>query len=248
MSDTIPLSVEFDPYPIQGEIWKHTSSRSVVIFSHGFGVTRYSHGMFADLAEALKHDHTVVLFDYNHIDTDGNTHTLSLEKQALMLDKTVAYVREVLRPGSVNIVAHSMGCTVTAMADLPAIDHAVLLAGAIDPVYHRLTDYFSKRPETVIDELGESVIKRSDGSLTYVAKEFWEDAKRVDPAVYYLDLAKRTKVSFVGAGEDQVLGNQSYDRIKEDGLITLSFLEADHDFTGSARGLLIELVQKLLSS
>ena len=56
-----------DRVTVKGEWEGNEKSGKVVIFSHGFGVTRDSHGSFNQLGDLLKDKFLVVRFDYSKI-------------------------------------------------------------------------------------------------------------------------------------------------------------------------------------
>lgn len=218
----------------------------MVVFSHGFGVKRDDRGLFTDLAERLKKDRLVVLFDYDKVDGYGNTSTKSLGEQAEKLREVIEYTRGQFKPEVVDVVAHSLGCVVVGLVSPNDINKAVLIAGPITPFGQKMKDYFSRRKDTTINEEGISTISRSDGTLTLVPSEYWEEASKINPGELYLNLAKKTAAYFVRAKQDQVVSEDDYSEIKISKAINYIELDGDHDFTGSFRKPWLKKMVKIL--
>ena len=232
---------------VKGEYEGNTNSEKVIIFSHGFGVTRSSHGMFNEIGDALKNEYLIVRFDYAEVNQSENfTRVGSLTSQAEKLSSVIAYINQLIKVKQLNFIAHSMGCVILGMVNPPSINKCILLAGPSTSPYLRLKDYFSKRPETVIDESSESTIKRSDGSTTYVEKEFWHEVHNINPSRLYHQLADNSDVSFIQALNDQVLTNESYESIMKIPKIKFSTLNANHDFEFEARTALVNVIKNIL--
>jgi hypothetical protein len=229
---------------VKGEYEGNEKSGKCIIFSHGFGVTRDSHGMFNELGDLLKQDFLVVRFDYALVNKKENyTKVFPLSVQAEMLQEVVKYVEQGFKPETVNIIAHSIGCLIVGLAQLANIDRILLLAGPVTPPYQRLKEYFSQRPESKINEQAMSKIKRSDGSLTYVEKDIWKQTRDIDPIELYSNLTKNSDVMFIRALSDQVVIDTDYEIIKSITGLQFKETEGSHDFEGKARVGLKQIVQ-----
>jgi len=231
---------------VKGEVEGNEKSGKVIIFSHGFGVTRSSHGMFNEIGDVLKDKYIVVRFDYTIINKKENwTKAFPCSIQKKMLQAVYDYIQKEFKPKNVNIIAHSMGCFIAGMARLKNIDKVFLLAPPTSSPYIRMKEYFSKRPETRINEEGSSRIKRSDGSITIIEKEVWNEMKTVNPYKLYSDLAKENSVYIIRALADQVITGESYEKVKT--IKDLKYIEinGNHDFEGKARKILIEKIKSI---
>lgn len=235
--------------PISGEIHGNPYSRKVVVISHGFGVKRDGRGMFTELAERLKDDHLIVLFDYVDIDDKGNTTAHPLTEQSEMLQAVLEHVRETLAPEELQIVAHSQGCIVVSIASPESVKRVMLVSPPLNaPNLQRMQETFGAREGTHIVRDGVSTIKRSDSKLTYIPPEFWSDTTGMSPVELYDHLADRTEVYFIRAKQDHVLPNQDYSAVA--GMENMDYIELDgnHDFADEARqgwlDLMVQLVEK----
>ena len=237
-----------DGITVKGEYEGNEASKKVIIFSHGFGVARDSRGMFNELGDLLKEKYLVVRFDYTDINKDENwTKVYPFRIQENMLKAVYNFVITKFSPDEVNIIAHSMGCLIAGLTNLKDIKKTVLLAGPILPPYLNLKKRFLERPETKIDESGVSMLKRSDGSITYVNKDFWKDIRLVNPLQAYRYLSKESKTIFVKALSDQVLGlpESEYRKITKIPMIEYFEIPGKHDFSGSARKGLKDLLRQI---
>lgn len=229
---------------VKGEVEGNESSRKAIVFSHGFGVTRNSHGMFNELGNVLKDKYLVVRFDYSIVNKKENwTKVFPYSIQSKMLQAVHNYVRKEFNPTNVSIIAHSMGCFIIGLAELKDLDKVLLLAPPTTSPYKRLKEYFSKRPETVINEEGISRIKRSDGSITFVGRDVWDEMKTMNPYKSYSDLAKGNSIYIIRALADQVITGESYEKVKSIKGLTYIEIDGNHDFEGKAREVLIKQIK-----
>ena len=53
--------------------------RSVVLFSHGFGVKKDARGMFTDIVQSLGSDYLPVMFDYNGVSEGKYSNCLPIQ-------------------------------------------------------------------------------------------------------------------------------------------------------------------------
>ena len=219
---------------VEGEYWKNEESNKVIIFSHGFGVTRDARGMFTELARLVEGNHTVVFFDYADVDENGNTTTFPFSEQTKKLEAVIEFAREQFSSREMDIVAHSQGCIIVGLVSPDDVSKIILVAGPISAPGENMKEYFSQREGAVIDEEGTSELKRSDGTLTFVPSEYWKGANEVNPAEMFLALAKKSKVYFVRAKQDQVVTGEDYSQIINS-KITFIELDGNHDFEGGDR-------------
>lgn len=232
---------------IRGEYEGNEKSGKVVIFSHGFGVKRDSWGMFTDLGDCLKNEFLVVRFDYNKLlPGDNATFVYPYSTQAKILDKVISFVKKAFGPSEIDIIAHSMGCLIVGLLPLRSMNKVILLASPVSSPYENMKEYFSQRPETQFDEKGLSKIKRSDGSWTYIDKDFWPDVQRINPPKMYAGLSKKSKVYFVRAMKDEIVTGEDYEPIRTIKSIEYIELEGNHNFDGDARKPLIRKMVSLL--
>ncbi|MBP9759003.1 hypothetical protein KBD45_04875 [Candidatus Dojkabacteria bacterium] len=232
---------------VNGEYEGNKNSNKVVIFSHGFGVTRNSHGMFVEIGNLLKEKFLVVRFDYSIVNKEENwTKVYPYSIQVEMLKAVYSFVYSNFHPKEITIIASSMGCLITGLAMLPKIKKILLLVGPINSPYQNVIDYFSKRPETMINEKSTSIIKRSDGSITYVESDFWKEMKDINPINLYKKLIKNSEIIFIRATADQIIKDTNYDEIENINGLKYIEIDGDHDFGGDARGKLLNIISVTL--
>lgn len=213
----------------------------VTVFSHGFGVTRDSYGMFNEIGDHLKDKFLVVRFDYVLINkAEYATTILPFNQQVEMLDSVIEHIKGEFEPDFIDVISHSMGCVITAMRGGHDLHNVTLLAGPPQAPYERLKAYFSKRPETVINEKGTSKVKRSNGSWTFIDSGLWQDMKEVEPEALYSKLAEEVDTVYVRATEDQIVKDVDYTKLQSDKYLQYTEFKANHDFRGEARSVLID--------
>lgn len=219
-------------------------SSRVIIYSHGFGVRKDDRGTFTDIAAAMPEARSV-MFEYNEIDEVNGTLTVRpFSEQTAMLREVYTRERTAAPDAAIDIVAHSQGCVIAALAVLPNVRKAILLtpptAGGED-ILRRYKD----NPKAHIDLAGMSTLKRSDGSTTLVpAQYFAERLEGRPPLDLYNELAEHTELTLVIANQDHVLGVTKWDTLSSKA--HLIHLDGDHEFSGAARMAMVSTVQQIL--
>lgn len=212
----------------------------MIIFSHGFGVRKDSRGMFDDLSEAI--NQPSIKFDYNQVDESGNSITVvSLFEQAKILENIANQQTK-----SFNLICHSAGCMVAALADFKTPPKNILfLAPMTTTNSEKFMQTFRDRTEGEMNRHATSIIRRADGSLTYVEPSFWDSLDQISSAEEeYINLAKRTRLSLIIAGEDDKVGKANFKTLKD---LTVSYqviAGANHNFSNHTRKLLISQVKQ----
>jgi pimeloyl-ACP methyl ester carboxylesterase len=203
-----------------------------VVYSHGFGVRKDDRGLMTDIAAALPEcEH--ILFDYNEFNEDTNTMTVSpLNVQVSKLRNKLEALAD--EPDTiVDIVAHSQGCIVAALAQPTNVRKMLFLAPPDNLDKSRLVNFFGNRPGSHIDIQGESRIPRRDGTTTIVPAMYWTSIEGPQPIRLYNRLPKNSRVKFFIANDDEVLGTSNFDQTDEK--IDLIQLPCNHDFNGEYR-------------
>lgn len=218
-------------------------SKHVILYPHGFGVRKDDRGLFTDIANAIPEaEH--VMFDYNLIDEQTNTLTVSpLQGQVQKLREQLSKIDS---SAVVDLVAHSQGCVVAALAKPQNVRQILCLAPPDNVDVERLLNFFGNREGSVIDVNGQSRIPRRDGSTTIIPAAYWQSLKGLDVIRLYNRLPDLAKVKFLIANEDEVLGMTNFE--KTDERIELVQLSGNHDFTDEARKYLVDYVRKELVS
>lgn len=228
-----------DDDPFEVELNSRADTETAVVLVHGFGVKRDSRGLFTDIEQQLGDSILSVRGDFSLVTAKG-TSALSLSVQAQRLNQIIAFIRTETDIKTIVYIGHSQGCLVIAKA-APINSQVILLAPPItSPAAERfaVTPGWS-RPGSKLNMDGDSLLKRSDDSITVVNSAYWQDFKAFDPVSLYSNLAKHNQVNIIFAGSDNVLGQQ--EPITDIPFETVK--NADHDFSGGVR---TELVQKVL--
>lgn len=215
--------------------------RHYIIYSHGFGVRKDDRGLMTDIAAALPEcEH--ILFDYNIFDEETNTMTVS------PLNAQVAKLKEKLESlgndpdATIDLVAHSQGCIVAALAKPTNVRKMLFLAPPDNLDKDRLIKFFGDRPGSQINVEGESRIPRRDGTTTIIPASYWRSIEAPQPIRLYNRLPAHSKVKFYIANDDEVLGMSNFDQT--DQAIELLQVPGNHDFNGEYRKPLLEMLKQ----
>lgn len=216
-------------------------SKHTVVYSHGFGVRKDDRGLFTDIANALPNaEH--IMFDYNQINDQTNTLTVSpLQGQVQKLKEQLNKIGD---DTVIDLVAHSQGCIVAALAKPHNVRQILCLAPPDNVDTERLVNFFGNRDGSIIDLNGQSRIPRRDGSTTIIPAAYWQSLKGLNVIRLYNRLPELTKVKFLIANDDEVLGVTNFD--KTDERIELIQLDGNHDFTDDSRQYLVDYVRSEL--
>lgn len=222
------------------------ASTRFILYSHGFGVQKDDRGLFTDIADFLQgYEH--VMFDYNRVDSFANTLTVtSLHEQADLLEQQYIDIRSKNPEATVDLLCHSQGCVVAGLARLEGVRKTIFLA---PPTRFLSTEakikQMLKRIGTRIED-GTVIYPRRDGSTTIIKQDYWLSRDKItDPIALYNELTHTSEVTIINALDDETLGEASYSMLSNQ--VTLLNEEADHDFTGKARYILLKTVATILA-
>jgi hypothetical protein len=213
----------------------------IVIYSHGFGVRKDDRGLFTDIAAGLPNVRHV-MFDYNQIDEAKNTLTAApIGQNVQKLTEVFNRTKQESPTAEINVVAHSQGCIVAALARLPA-RRTVFLAPPVQTV--RAADKFRSYIERYLGVVIKNDImtmKRRDGSTTIVGQDYWQSYDSL-PSIPPLFNAM-SNLTIIGALEDEVISQQDYSQISDS--VKIIEIHADHNFKND-RQELVEVVKGVL--
>ena len=214
--------------------------RHYIIYSHGFGVRKDDRGLMTDIAAALPEcEH--ILFNYNIFDEVANTMTVSpLNAQVAKLKEKLESLRND-PDATIDLVAHSQGCIVAAIAKPTNVRKMLFLAPPDNLDKDKLVKFFGDRPGSQINLEGESRIPRRDGTTTIIPASYWRSIEAPQPIRLYNRLPAHSEVKFYIANDDEVLGMSNFDQTNQ--AIELIQVDGNHDFNGDYRPHLIEIVR-----
>ncbi len=216
----------------------------IFIYSHGFGVRKDDRGLLTGIADGIPEVESI-LFDYNDINEIENILTVpSLSKQAEILSEIIKKTQNENPEAVIDLIAHSQGCLVVAIAKPKNIRKTIFLAPSLDNNLERTIALFKDRPGSVIDIEGTSKLSRKDGSLTIVPAIFWKERQMFEPIPLYNELALETELIIINAKNDDILGNLPGNGLNEK--IKVIELDGNHQFSGEARQPLIDLIKTFL--
>jgi hypothetical protein len=210
---------------------------------HGLGVRKENRGLAPDIVASLP-DTEHLMFDYNKIDEANNTLTVvPLDKQVEMLTDVFDRTRKNNPTATIDLICHSQGCIVAALAKLNA-RKTILLAPQIQKF--SLRDYFEHRNGSMEDDI--IAIPRSDGSTTLIGQDYMQsyDALTDDISSLFSNLSSVTNLTIIEAIGDEVLGKQDYSGIMKSGNVKIVEIHSDHNFKNEARQGVIDILRKVL--
>lgn len=229
---------------LHGFTLEYRLAPSMVVFSHGFGVRRDARGMFTDIVTGLQDQIGYVLFEYNQDEAEGLRLT-SLAEQTGRLKQVIDWTRQQPDVQRLAIVAHSKGCTVTALAQPDKLASAIMLAPPLH-VGSSIRRRFTTRPGAV--QHGSTwIVPRSDGTTSLIDENVLDELDTVDGEAVVLSYAQKQPVHLIAAGGDRVLPEQDYAKVAACPGATLDTVAgASHDFEKDARTPLVQLVTNYL--
>ncbi len=219
--------------------------KHIIIYSHGFGVRKDDRGLFTDIAAALPSiEH--VMFDYNEVDETANTLTVAaLNVQAQKLLDVITNARAEHPDATIDLIAHSQGCVVAALACPDGIRKTIFTAPPnkvldteikIKQMYGQYNLTFTKE-DTIR-------IPRKDGSTTIIPPEYWRVRNGLDAQEMYNKLAEQTDLTIITATEDEVLGEVVFDHLSPD--IKIMPMVTGHNFEKEGRATLIAAIRNIV--
>lgn len=226
------------------EVFHADNPKAVILCATGFGMNRYDGAnLFGDIAEKLS-EYTVVLAELHDISQDGLT-VNPLSRQIVRFNKLLSDYSRADKP--VGLVGHSMGCLVISKSAADG-NLAVFLAPAVRDITKTLRTNLLGRQGTTEDADGTMHAKRSDGSTSIVPPEFWREASELNIAEVYTKATTTLAIDILIAEEDELLKAETADLHTIPFNSITSIAGADHDFSGTARGKMINELRKLLDS
>jgi len=173
-----------------------------VLLVHGFGVERDESGLFSDIASKLSDvGYLVFKFDFSGCgESEGDYMETSLSKLKSDLEVILDFVKRYSQvdKNRVGILAQSFGTSV-AVALKPNVK-AMVLMGSIAHPYEIMKELFKED----FNPNGISSRKRSNGEITKVKPNFWqdlgqydllEDIKKISCPILFIHGEKDDKVS-----------------------------------------------------
>lgn len=214
--------------------------KSIIIYSHGFGVQKTDRGLFTDIADTFP-DIEHIMFDYNQVDEQDNSLTVApfyVQKQKLA--DAISNVRASNPGATIDLITHSQGCVIAALLNPDGIRRSIFTAPPSEVSTEGMLKAFGQREGAKVDINGLTSFPRRDGSTTIVPPEYWQSIKDVHAVELYNQFAKITELTIVNANQDEVLQVKDFSELKDN--VKVVDLDANHDFTGEYRPALIQAI------
>lgn len=226
------------------KISEKTDKKHIIIFSHGFGVQKDDRGLLSNIAANLP-EAECILFDYFDINEEEKTLTAKPFSETTKILAQVIDKAKADYPGAtIDIIAHSQGTIIAALAQPEGIRKAIFLAPPFDlDIDHALNRYRS-RPEAVIDLEGITKLPPLDGLTRVIPASYWRERRILRPFEIYNNFALKTNLTVIAANQDEILPQTDLKGLSPD--INVLHLDGDHGFHDSARQPLIKTIQKIL--
>lgn len=211
----------------------------VVIYSHGFGVRKDDRGLFTAISMGLPGVESI-MFDYN--EPSGTTITVvPLDAQAEKLLQVMAKARSEYPNAVIDLICHSQGCIVAALACLGGIRKTIFVAppAQVLDTERKVKEICAQYSITFTKE-NTVRIPRKDGSTTIIPPEYWRVRDHLDAQAMYNRLAEHTELVIITATDDEVLGKVTFTELSSK--VKVMDMATGHNFEGKSRKQLTELV------
>lgn len=219
-------------------------NKHFVVYSHGFGVRKDDRGLLADIAGSLPEVDSV-LFDYFDVDETAKTITIRpLSVQAKMLNEIIDGIRGSNPDAVIDLICHSQGTIVSAIAKPQNIRKTILLAPVFEMSLEHTFRRYEGRPKVEINRNGLSKIGVLDGYLRLVPKEYWNERENLKPFEEYNAFAELTELISIEANQDDIV--PKVDLAPLSPKVKQISMDGDHNFTGAAREPLKARLRSLL--
>jgi pimeloyl-ACP methyl ester carboxylesterase len=218
--------------------------KHIIIYSHGFGVRKDDLGLLTDIAAALPGVESI-LFDYFAVNESEKTMLICpLSSQAEKLQQVINETRIANPEAIIDLICHSQGTVVAALAKPDGIRKAIMLSPVFDMSLERTLARYRLKPGADINLKGISKIPSSDGLVRIVPKEYWQERLAAKPLAEYNAFVKKTEIIAIKARQDELLPEVNLEGL--DSKVKLISLDGNHSFDGSARKPLIAVIKDLL--
>lgn len=214
--------------------------KHIIIFSHGFGVRKDDLGLLAEIASAIPEAESI-LFNMHDVDEVKKTLTVrALSVQVKILNDVIEKMKKEHPDAIIDLICHSQGTIVAALAKPEGIRKTILLTPPFDMSIERTVERYGD----AVNLEGISQLPVLDGYTRFVPKEYWAERKILQPFKDYNEFAEKTELVAIEANQDHIIPKVDLGELSSK--IKLMPLDGNHNFSGEARGPLIELIRKIL--
>lgn len=218
--DTFPIIANSKNEKLDVLVEGNEKSTITIVMVHGLGTDKHeTAGLFDDIAVALIDTYRVVRFDFSGFGkSEGKTEDFDYYKHADDLAAILSYVQKIF-PGSVYIIAQSMGTFVTALLNPKGITKTIFTGipnSNTEYIINRLMKRFASKSGCSVNQNGISYILRSSGVTQKWGPQFWKTLKEFKPIKTVAEFAKNTNLLIIHPKQDDVVGSEfqkEYDSI-----------------------------------
>lgn len=216
--------------------------KHIIIYSHGFGVRKDDNGLLTDIAEALPEAESI-LFDYYEVDEIESTITICpISAQIESLNKVISEARQSNPEAIIDLIGHSQGTIVAAMAKPDGVRKAIFVSTVFDMGLEQTLERYKSKPGVKIDLDGISIVPSSTGLTKIIPAQYWQERVAIKPFAEYNVFAKKTDIVVINANQDQLLPKVDLKELSPK--IKVIQLDGDHGFSGEDRKNLIEVIRE----
>lgn len=221
-----------------------SNSKHIIVYSHGFGVKKDDNGLFFDIAAGIPEAESV-LFDYYQVNEEqGEIYINSLSAQVKKLAEKVDDVRKNNPQAIIDLIAHSHGTILAAIAKPLGIRKAILLAPVFDFSVERSLNRYCQKADAEINLEGISKIPSKTALTKIIVPEYWQERAAINPFQEYNTWVDSIPVTAIIAKQDEIIEPVPLDGLSSK--VEIIYLDGDHGFSGKDRGILIEKIRELL--
>lgn len=215
---------------------------TVILFSHGFGVMKDNRGLFSFLSASLESKgFATKMFNYNHFDKKTRELlAIPFSKQANILQKEINKLAKDKRYKSIIILGHSQGSFIpTLCTDLTKVEKVIGASPFFQTKLEDLEKRYTKLSGNELDFYNITRRRRTDGSVTVIPPEYWEERFKTDVVSLYNKLAQEAELTLIYAIDDEVMDFTDLRNIKNTRIINL---DGNHDFSNEYREDLLKTI------
>lgn len=218
------------------------NKKHIIIYSHGYGVRKDDSGLLTDIAEALPEAESI-LFDYYEVDEIESTITICpISAQIERLNKIVSETRQSNPDAIIDLIGHSQGTIVAAMAKPEGTRKAIFISTVFDMGLGRTIERYKLKPNVEINLDGISRIPSSTGLTKIIPAQYWQERAAIKPFAEYNAFAEKADIVVINANQDQLLPKVDLKELSPK--VKVIQLDGNHDFNGEDRKHLIEVIQQ----
>lgn len=222
------------------------NKKTIVIFSHGFGVRSGSYGLFTDLIKEF--DSLWIeslLTEYcNYNPNTNEVRVKPFSEQAIILQHTIDNTVRNDPDADIILLWQSQWSTIISLCDTSQIKKIIMIAPFFYTKKEDVITRYSQNSWTTIDLENLSYRKRADGTTTIIPANHRQERFNTNIIDLYNKKALENQLYIFYWLQDQVMKFEEYEKLKN---IFMMNLDWDHDFSKQDRQLIIEKIKHVIT-